>query len=55
MKKQSLNNFDMKFREIDRKRFDYSNKLEEQKNTKKHLMKRYQELNQTKNDTITKR
>lgn len=45
----------MKFREIDRKRFEYNKKLEEPKDFKKHLMKRYQELKQTKNDTITKR
>lgn len=44
----------MKFREVDIKRIQHHRKLEEVKDIKKHLMKRYQELKKNTNDTNTK-
>lgn len=41
----------MKFREIDIKRFQHNKKLEEPKEIKKHLIKRYAELKKQNNDT----
>ena len=45
----------MKLREVDIKRIQHHRKLEEVKDIKKHLIKRYQEFKKTENDTTKQR